>query len=134
MGYRSDVTMVLWKPHFDELIKGLSAKEEWKYLADIFKRNAKEGTTPDETYVMTSVDCFKWYSEYDEIDFVERFLNKHRHSFIRIGETVEDIEIDNKSWDEWGSDEEFEWMLDVKVVADCDWFDDDNNDYEDDEN
>jgi hypothetical protein len=127
MGYLSDVQIVLLKSDYTELINKLESKADYSYLylAEIFKDSAKEMTTPDETYVMFGTNLIggiKWYISYPEIALVEDYLSKHRHSFIRIGEAMDDIEIDNKSEDEWGCDEEFEWFLEVQSIINTDNF------------
>lgn len=117
MGYRSDVVIVMWKPDFEEFTK--QAKElndDW--LMEM-ANNAKSIVTPDEEYKVIKQEWVKWYDEYPAVRFMNKFLADKRHSFARIGEDNDDIEIETKSWDDRGGDEEFYYMVGIerKIVV-----------------
>ncbi len=114
MGYYSKVAVILWKPDYNELEE--KYKEKIKQpLYNTFDE-IKEFSTPDETYVLLFTDDIKWYENdenYKDIRLVMDFIKNIRHSYVRIGADKGDVVVDNKSWDNRGSDEEFEYFIDT---------------------
>lgn len=122
MGYRSDVAIVLLKQDFEELAKEVRNHTDkgtscvWGMI-----ETAKTITTPDEQYMYMKAEWVKWNSYFDTgVEFTEAFLKDKLHSFVRIGEDNSDVEIDNKTDGNCGSDEEFDYFLGVerKIVLD----------------
>ena len=109
MGYRSDVAFVLCKYDFDRLVDEMKVVDS--SMAECLVDNAKYMTTPDEVYVKSTFEWYKWYDEYKEVDLINKFLSKTRHTFVRIGEDADDTVVDIVSEDERGVDEEFYYML-----------------------
>ena len=116
MGYRSTVALVLTKSDYEELEKKYTSGSipEASSLMDVFDYKG-EFSTPDETYVGLYADWIKWYTDYGEIAAVEDFIRDVRHSFVRVGEDLEDIEKDVNVSDENGVDEEFYDFLSVET-------------------
>lgn len=108
MGYRSEVMAVFYchqpedyapmKLFIDENIKSQGIKE-------CFKEDEK--TNGKDKYILFQVDDVKWYDTYEDViefnEMVKRFKeladaedNKltWAYEFVRIGEEVNDIEID----------------------------------------
>ena len=112
MGYRSDVVIVMWKPDFEEFTK--QAKELNDAWLMEMANNAKSIVTPDEEYKVINEEWVKWYDEYPAVRFMNKFLADKRHSFARIGEDNDDIEIETKSWDDRGTDEEFDYIVGIE--------------------
>ncbi len=122
MGYRNDVALVLWKPDFFELANEVRKYTE-KGTSCVWDMvdTAKTITTPDEQYVLMRADLVKWDSYSDVgVEVTENFIRDKRHSFVRIGEDNCDVEIDIKTDDSRGCDEEFDYWLGVerKIVID----------------
>lgn len=116
MGYYGKVAIVLWKPDYDEFAE--KYREEIKRPLKSTFDEIKEFSTPDETYVLLYAESTKWY-EYDEefkdVRLVMDFIKNIRHSFVRIGEDRDDVVVENKCWDNRGSDEEFEYFIDTET-------------------
>ncbi len=120
MGYRSDVAVVLWKPDFEELANEVRKRAGMSCVVNMID-TAKTITTPDEQYVLMKADWVKWDSCSDVgVQIAEDFMRDRRHSFARIGEDDSDVEIDIKTDDFRGCDEEFDYWLSVerKIVID----------------
>lgn len=100
MGYYSDVALCLTKNGMDQLKIALAEAERDKpdSLAAI---KILIGDEPSRTDESTGAVVFlwegeRWYDEFDEIAFVEEFMDNLSHEdflFIRLGEDYDDIEI-----------------------------------------
>lgn len=91
MGYRSQVSIVLFEEDYNKLIE--EAKPLLKqYPYCVLHREPKHFELHGEKFICLYWPAVKWYRGVDDIDFVERFLRDHEHSFIRIGERYDDIE------------------------------------------
>ena len=95
MGYRSDVGLVLDKKSAALLWGNMILSPIASKINDLLS-NAKRKInleTGDELYLWTNI---KWYSEYEEIKWLTDFLNNLDEIswyFIRIGESIEDIDV-----------------------------------------
>ena len=99
MGYYSDVALCLTKNGMDQLKIALAEAERDKpdSLAAI---KILIGDEPSRTDESTGAVVFlwegeRWYDEFDEIAFVEEFMDNLSHEdflFIRLGEDYDDIE------------------------------------------
>ena len=125
MGYRSDITFVLLKSDYEELVNLMEPVSAFGHKE--LTNNVKYMTTPDETYARVDLEQWKWYSSYPEVALINKFLARHRHSLVIIGEEVDDIVVDNVPNDEWGCDEEFEYMLWVDRVVTSDFVEDEED-------
>ena len=107
MGYYSKVAIALNEDHWKQLVervKKADLNNDWLKRFVNNPRGVME--TPDEKYVLLTTEC-KWCTLFPEIHLIESFLRRHRHSFIRIGESTDDIETDFMVEDDEGVDEEF---------------------------
>ncbi len=105
--YYSTVALVLWQPDFDDL-RSLLNEQELKQPEDIFTKIGYL-TTPDETYVCLYSRSIAWDTVNNkEINVISEMMRSLRHSFIRIGDEVGDVEESFESEDFRGVDEEFE--------------------------
>lgn len=125
MGYRSEIAIVLWKPHYDQLVEKAKAVIDFdnSWLMS-FLNDAKEKETPDETYVLLYDDWIEWYDYYSGVKFIMDFLSTHRHTFIEIGESDGDITCDIKTSDGEGDDEEFKEIISFERKIDLSFFED----------
>lgn len=97
MGYRSDVSLTIYKNDFFKLIE--KAKRESKGALELI--NYAELFEAEEVYTLywTSV---KWYEGYSDVDFIESFIDSGiQYSYKRIGEDYSDIE-ERCNDDTWG--------------------------------
>ena len=119
----SKVALVLWEPDYEELEARLRNNCDAQ-TCDVFDEYGVF-ETPDEKYVCLYADYTKWntWDDYTAESFVMSFIKDIRHSYIRVGESVDDIDIDFKTWDDRGSDEEFENFLstDRSIGGLCDF-------------
>ena len=110
--YDVKFALVLLDSHYEELNKKIVGSDP---LWSLVKKG--ELNTPDETYVMLYAECFPWSPDNVNVGIIEQFIKEHRHAFIRIGlddDFADDrIHKDIISFDSEGSDEEFEYMLDI---------------------
>ena len=99
MGYYSDVALCLTKNGMDQLKIALAEAERDK--PDSFAAiKILIGDEPSRTDESTGAVVFlwegeRWYDEFDEIAFVEEFMDNLPHEdflFIRLGEDYDDIE------------------------------------------
>lgn len=111
MGYRSDVAIVLTQKHYNLLFEAANnadlpkISKDWliEFLSDTKKQNVGR-----KTYVLITEEWITWDSYvYPEIGFIEDFLRTHKHAFIRIGESDDDVESEFKIEDNEGRDENF---------------------------
>ena len=104
--YYSQYAIALWEPQAKRLYK---KHKEFMDSCDCIHKY----TTPDETYLI-----YFWRNiSMDEIGNQLEFFNKVtsiRHSIASIlsdNDTYSPIEFDNRTWDDEGCDEEFEYMF-----------------------
>lgn len=98
MGYYSDVSIAIKKADM-ECLKSQLAKKAFTPDVPInilnFVLNAiKDGQQDNDNNIsVLSWYSLKWYKEFPEIQFINKFLNTlDEYEFIRIGEDEEDIE------------------------------------------
>ena len=105
MGYYSDVALCLTKNGMDQLKTALAEAERNK--PDSFAAiKILIGDEPSRTDERTGAVVFlwegeRWYDEFDEIAFVEEFMDNLPHEdflFIRLGEDYDDIETRGSYW------------------------------------
>ena len=116
MLYTSMVALVLWEHDFNDL-ESLLAEQKLKPAKEIFGKIGRF-KTPDETYVCMYSDWMKWDPDnIPEIGVIKDMMRSLRHSFIRIGDEVGDVEVDCESEDYRGVDEEFDLgnLIDVNT-------------------
>lgn len=98
MGYYSDVAIAVQKKDYLKLKQAISslcsaAELKNKSLNLIEAAKKKEIQIDKEKYVVLKWQSIKWYNDFEEISFIEKFLKKiPHHDFIRIGEEMDDIE------------------------------------------
>ena len=105
MGYRSDVTIVMYpKRKEDFALLKLYADETFPDQFEVHERD--EG----DKYLLLEIDSIKWYEGYEEVDVYTRAFSKwdtmfedeyepeqgsiFHYEFVRIGEDYEDIVYD----------------------------------------
>ena len=124
MGYRSEVALATRKQDF-KISKNL-AKETQIVLDFIDEADIKA----DDDIVILHWDFVKWYSDYPEIKTIDKFLDELRekdapYKFIRIGESVEDIQVDINYGDEdkYGEDitERIDTVIEVNRSVNIDF-------------
>lgn len=92
MEYRSEVAVSMQKEDYERMVSESINTEAY----DLIKyATMKE---KDTNVVVLHWDWVKWYPEYEDVAFIENFLNKLNeedkpYKFIRIGEDSEDTEI-----------------------------------------
>ena len=107
MGYYSDVALTLKKADAIELVR---QAQENTYAKDLF--NCVTSIHEDSDYVTFVWNCVKWYSQFDNVQFVTNFYQAlGTYHFQRIGEDLRDIE------EEW-NDEDDDGKEDVIVLSD----------------
>ena len=111
MKYESEVAIILWDRDYKTLNEKL--KERGLKTCDNLFKQIGTVTTPDESYICMYSPRIVWESRIEEIGVIKCFLRKYRHSFIRIGEDIDDIEESTESQDWRGVDGEFEVFIDV---------------------
>lgn len=91
MGYYSDVAIAVQKKDYIKLKQAISSLCS---AADLIEAAQKTEIQIDkEKYVVLKWQSIKWYNDFEEISFIEKFLKKiPHHDFIRIGEEMDDIE------------------------------------------
>ncbi len=98
MGYYSDVAIAVQKKDYFKLKQAMSSlisdtELKNKSLNLIEAAQKTEIQIDKEKYVVLKWQSIKWYNDFEEISFIEKFLKKiPRHDFIRIGEEMDDIE------------------------------------------
>ena len=91
MGYYSDVAIAMQKKDYLTLKQAISSLCSAADLIEAAKK--KEIQIDKEKYVVLKWQSIKWYNDFEEISFIEKFLKKiPHHDFIRIGEEMDDIE------------------------------------------
>lgn len=92
MGYRSEVSIVLLEEDYNKLLDEAKPLLEQDPYCVLHREPVRRFKWGSENYIHLYWGAVKWYQGMDDIDFVERFLRDHEHSYIRIGEDSEDIE------------------------------------------
>ena len=103
MGYRSDVTCVMYasEPNGERDEKGMAFVKAW--LNTHIAEEDKELFEFNDNTVVFSVEQWKWYDSYHDIQRLEKLFedfmelcergSNYRMEFIRVGEDYEDIEM-----------------------------------------
>ena len=99
MGYYSDVAYALHKDDYDRMIQEAkdTAREEYNRDIEMFLTTGAETTVNEEEGIVAMKWTFvKWYDYFPEVRFISDFLanNDVDYSFIRIGESDDDLEIE----------------------------------------
>ncbi len=99
MGYRSDVTITLYKQDFETLVR--QASENTNGALDLIKYATlyKNEASDIVTLFWNSV---KWYDGYNDVDFIMSFIRNGdvQYHYLRVGEESGDIEEENND-DDW---------------------------------
>lgn len=99
MGYRSDVTITLYKQDFETLVR--QASENTNGALDLIKYATlyKNEASDIITLFWNSV---KWYDGYNDVDFIMSFIRNGdvQYHYLRVGEESGDIEEENND-DDW---------------------------------
>lgn len=98
MGYRSDVTAIIYGP--EEKLNTLVAKHELLGTSPMkhFKNHIRQGHLPDGRALLEmSGEGWKWYEDYHDVKCWMDFMHDAEavgleYEFIRIGESDDDIE------------------------------------------
>ena len=96
MGYYSDVTLILRADAAAKLQKAIADGSEDATEAKAFIDGADYCRRAADGAVMYQWANVKWYSDFPEIGFIERFMqgmSAKGYYFIRIGEDYDDIEV-----------------------------------------
>lgn len=109
MGYRSEVTLTMYKKDYEELLRQ-AIKERNNDVIDLIKY---AGLYRKADVITMHWDWVKWYEECPDIKFVMDFilLNNVPYSFKRVGEETGDIE-------ELSYDDEYD-LTDATYVSCC---------------
>lgn len=114
MGYRSDLAIKMSRSSYDAMMECVKKLEQGE-LDEFTKTLDFTCTTPqtlaedimsllhsedgtgianiDDEYVVLHFEYLKWYSEYNDVRFIEHFMRLDGdYDFLRIGEDMEDIE------------------------------------------
>ena len=87
MGYRSEVTVTMYNADFINLVGRAKSESETAYqllqAASIYQT---------DKFTTLHFDWIKWYTDYDDIKFIEGFLYDVPYVFRRVGESCDDIE------------------------------------------
>lgn len=99
MGYRSDIAISMRKEDF-ELLKEFD-KENRNLVELLGVAEVKESRGA----VVIKWDSLKWYPDFPEVQAIEEFLGKlsdedKPYRFIRIGEAIDDTEVEYNYGDE----------------------------------
>ena len=100
MGYRSDVAIALYKKDYDKLINRVKMNKN-QDLHNLIN-NASLFESKGGNVKILTWDWTKWYNEFEEIQWIENFINNCNSAFVRIGEDFEDIE--EQGFGEFGYD------------------------------
>lgn len=94
MGYRSDVTITMYKQDFETLVR--QASEDTNGALDLIKY-ATLYNNEASNIVTLYWDCIKWYDGCDEdVNFIMSFIRSNiQYHFIRIDEEAGDVEEEN---------------------------------------
>ena len=88
MGYRSDVALTIKNEEFNVLTA--KAKIENQDAYDLIKYAE---IRQNKNYTTLSWECVKWYESYDDVSYIEQFMNSGiAYSFKRVGEDYDDVE------------------------------------------
>lgn len=102
MGYRSDVTCVMYasQPNGERDEAGMAFVKAW--LNTHIAEEDKELFEFNDNTVVFSVEQWKWYDSYSDIQRLEKLFedfmelcdegSNYRMEFIRVGENYDDIE------------------------------------------
>ena len=105
MGYRSDVGLCLQRPAY---VKLRNAGEALQHTDTEIDRHVQSLLDhPQRTLECTEAvalywDSVKWYSDYDDVRWIENLLSsfeEEEYLFLRIGEETDDIEAKGCYWD-----------------------------------
>lgn len=98
MGYRSDVTITLYKQDFETLVR--QASEDTNGALDLIKYASlyKNEASDIITLFWNSV---KWYDGYNDVDFIMSFIRSGdvKYRYLRVGEESGDIEEEDNDHD-----------------------------------
>jgi hypothetical protein len=118
MGYRSDVTIVMY-PKRKEDFAALKLYVD-ENLPDEFEVHEDDNHTKGFKYLLLELDSIKWYEGYEEVDVYTRTFSEwedmfrdgaepesetiFHYEFMRIGENQEDVHYERCSyWSSYGN-------------------------------
>lgn len=90
MGYRSEVVIVMRKKDYNTMKKRALVLKN-KSMIEIIEKAETYTAGPKETLRIIRWNWIKWYPEYPEIKWIEKFLNDKDYIFYRIGEDISDV-------------------------------------------
>jgi len=106
MGYRSDVGLCLTgtgKTTLDARLAALEAgTEQTQNILDLLNGCRNKREDQDTGAAAWLWENLKWYSDYDDVAFIESLLHEldgEEYYFIRVGESDDDTEIQGFFWD-----------------------------------
>lgn len=99
MGYRSDIAISMRKEDFELLKEFDKENQNLVELLEVAEVKESRGA------VVVKWDSLKWYPDFPEVQAIEEFLGKlsdedKPYRFIRIGEAVDDTEVEYNYGDE----------------------------------
>jgi hypothetical protein len=104
MGYRSDVGLCLTATGRETLDARLAAlnpdTDNTRYIHELL--NSPRDKREDDGAVAWLWESLKWYSDYDDVGFIENLLNdldSEDYLFIRVGESDDDTEYRGGFWE-----------------------------------
>jgi hypothetical protein len=106
MGYRSDVGLCLTntgRKALEARILALEAGDEkTQHIRNLLHTAFYKMEDKETGAVAWFWESVKWYADYDDVSFIENFLQElddNEYLFIRIGESEDDTEIRGIFWD-----------------------------------
>lgn len=119
MSYYKSIFLALRGKDMEELLNEVAAFNRIFY-------KVKTRVTPDEEYKLLIVENIDAYPNMGFFDIIETFIESRRHAYVLIGEDNA-WDSDVLTFDDEGTDEEFEDVLPVNVRVEVDeYFHDDN--------
>ena len=99
MGYRSDIAISMRKEDFELLQEFDKENRNLVELLEVAEVKESRGA------VAIKWDSLKWYPDFPEVQAIEEFLGKlsdedKPYRFIRIGEAIDDTEVEYNYGDE----------------------------------
>ena len=118
MGYQSDVTIAFYTQG-DDRIDRFPAMKLWfdeNYPREVAKTEWGAEIEYGDTFILITYTGVKWYHDYDHVRHVNRTCGRFEETFeadedgkaswelVRIGEEVNDIEVESSQWADWRID------------------------------
>ena len=100
MGYRSDVAIVLKNDDFLRLVA--SAKNDCR---EAYEMLAYAKLRQNDEYTTLLFNGVRWSEGYENVRFIENYINEHPHYLAMIGASYDDCEVRNNVGDDYNMHE-----------------------------